>query len=123
MVSVFPEEMISHFLLAKCSLRLDMFEEALQQAMRAFNMSSDRKDLIAAGLPVASADFMPGRFDEGMRVLRGFEDDKNEDVERLEVILAAAMGDGESAARHARDLMKLNKKAAEDLIERFLAGK
>jgi Flp pilus assembly protein TadD len=123
MAAVFPQEMVSHFLLAKCSLRLGKNDVALSQAMKAFNMSSDRKDLLAAGLLAASADFMLSRFDDGLRMLRNFEEDENEDIERLEVIFAAAMGDEESAARHVRDLMKLNKKAAEDLIERFLRGK
>ena len=123
MVNSFPNEMISHFLLAKCSLRIGKYEEALQQALRAFNMSSDRKDLLAAGLLAASADFMLNRFDEGVRMLLNFEEDNNEDIERLEVIFSAAMGDEESAAKHVRALMKLNKKAAEELIERFLRGK
>ncbi len=123
MVGVFPNEMISHFLLAKCLLRIGRYDEALQQAMKSFNMSSDRKDLIASGLLVASADFMLNRFDEGMRMLRNFEEDNNEDIERLEVIFSAAMGDSESAAKYVRALMKLNKKAAEELIERFMKGK
>lgn len=123
MASVFPFEMISHFLLAKCALRLGRDEEALEHGRRALVMSKDRKDKLASSLLVATADYMLGRYADGVSVLREFEKDNDEDVERMEVLFAAAMGDELAAEMHVRELMKLNKKAAEDLIERFLTGK
>ncbi len=123
MTKSFPGEMISHFLLAKSSLRLGRYEEALKEGLIAFNMSSGRKDLLASSLVLATAYFMLGRFQDGAKLLSQFESDGSEDVEKLDVIFAAAMGDEKAAEKHVRMLMKLNKKAAEEMIERFLIGK
>ncbi len=123
MAGAFPREMISHFLLAKCSLRMGKNDEALKEARLSFNLSSDRKDLLASALVMATAFYMLGRYREGSDLLSQFESDGNEDVERLDVIFAAAMGDENAAEKHVRILMKLNRKAAEEMIERFLIGK
>jgi hypothetical protein len=64
--------------------------------------------------------YMAGRYQDALKAIAPFDGSGSEETEKLLVIIEAALGHGEAQAKHVRELMKLNKKAAEELIEGFL---
>ncbi len=120
MADAFPGEMISHFLLAKSAFWMEKYTQATESGFRAFNMAKERNDMITCAVLVGNARFMQKEYDKGLELLRLFEKDENEDVERMLVIFASVMGRDADASRYVRELMKINSKSAFELIERFL---
>jgi cytochrome c-type biogenesis protein CcmH/NrfG len=120
MVEKFPNELIAHFLLAKSSFWLENYQEAAGEGQKAFNKAETKEDMMICAVFISSAQFMLGKYDAGYKLLRLFEKDKNEDVERMLFIFSTAMEDKAAASHHANELMKINKKAALKLIERFI---
>jgi len=120
MVQAFPQEMISHFLLAKSAFWMEKYPEAIEEGSRAMNIASQRQDMITCAVLVSNARFMLHEYEKGLTLLELFENDKDEDIERMLVIFSSAMDRQEYVDKYIRELMKINSKSAKELIERFL---
>lgn len=120
MADEFPKEMMSHFLLAKSAFALGNYEETIIHGRMAFNLSHERPDMISCALLTSTAYFMVEKYDEGLSLLKIFEKDKNGDVERMLFIFSAVKDNEIEAARHAKELIKINRSTALRLIERFI---
>ena len=120
MTQAFPKELLSHFLLAKSAFGMGDYEEAVLEARKAFNISTQRADMAASALLISTGLFMLGKYDEGYQMLEPYGDIKNESVQEMLLIFSAVLGKEGEAGKYARKLMKLNAKMAEDLIVKFL---
>jgi tetratricopeptide (TPR) repeat protein len=119
----FPDEMVSHFLLARSAFELGRYDEAVAEGSRAFNKAGSDNDMLSCAILTGSAYYMCGRFEEGIRLLRFMEKKKtNAGLESLLVILSLAARNGKEAADHLNDLYRINKGAADALVVRYLQG-
>jgi len=122
MAAAFPDEMISHFLLAKSSFRLTRYGDAVEEGTRAFNLARSRPDMEACAILISAARFMLGQYPEGYRLLLMFEPDNTEQVEELLLIFSSVLGDERATEKHVRTLMRIDNEAAEELLRKFGAA-
>jgi hypothetical protein len=113
--------MISHFMLSKASFWCGRYGEAAAEGRKAFNMAKSDDDLLACAVITATAHYELSEYAKGYELLKTVEKTKtSEELEKLLFIFSVAMEDEEEAVKHVEYLMGLNKKAAEELIVRFL---
>lgn len=120
MQTAFPSEMISHFLLAKSAFWLEKYEETIVEGLKAQKLSQYKSDAATCVVLTSSAYFMLEKYDEGYALLKNFDSSSNYNVKKLLLLFSAVLGEEKSAEKYARELLKLNKASAEDLISRFL---
>ena len=116
----FPEEMVAHFLLAKAAFWKKEYELSLKESLQALRMCGV-EDSSPAAVLAASSHYMLGRYAEGHKFLSQMTEPKTEELERMKIIFAAVVGDEAGAERHAEELFKINKKAAEELLIKLLS--
>ncbi len=120
-VSRFPDEMVSHFLLARSAFELAKYDEAVNEGSRAFNKAASDNDMLSCAILVGSSYYMCGRFEEGLKLLRFMEKRKtSENLETMLFILSLAARNGREAADHLNDLYRINRGAADALIVKYL---
>lgn len=122
MVEHFPEEMASHFLLAKCAFWMKKYKESAKQGEKAFKLAKKRGDLRAAAILTANALFMTKEYQKGYRLVKNFEKDKKEEVEKMLLMFAALSGDEKKAGKHAAALLRINKKAGIQLLKKLITS-
>jgi len=122
-VQKFPAEMIAHFLLAKAAFCLGRHEEAVLGARKAFNLAADADDMLSCAILASTAYYELKEYGKGLELLKQVEKTKtSEELEELLFIFSLAMEDEKEAMKHVQDLYKLNKKAAEEFIAKFIMG-
>ena len=120
----FPGEMIAYFLLAKAAFCLERYEEAAMVARKAFNMASEPEDVLTCAIMASTAYYEMGEYSKGLELLKQVEKIKaNEELEELLFIFSLALKDEKEAMKHVQELYKLNKKAAEDFMARYIVGR
>ena len=114
----FPENMASHFLLAKSAFWLNNFEEAEEESTKAFNLAKGNDELAVAGILKACAYYRLKKFREGLDLLNLLKTKlpQREEIAKLKFIFALALNDEAAALRHLESLYEINKKAASELI-------
>ncbi|MDD5340586.1 MAG: CDC27 family protein [Candidatus ainarchaeum sp.] len=115
----FPADMVSHYLLAKAAFWTGKYEEALAEGRKAFNLASG-PDINACAVITASAYYSLGRYPEGYELLSSIKTKGDEDLEKLKFIFAMVMGREKEAVECLDDLFRINRKAAEKLLEKAL---
>lgn len=122
-VKKFPDNMIAHFLLAKTSYCIEDFELSKSEGRIAFNMCKAPGDMASCAIITASAFYRLNEFEKAMEMLRSIEKTQiNEEIEELMATIAFAMENEEEALLHIDRLMKINKNAAQKLIEKFISN-
>ena len=120
-VQAFPDDVVAHFLLAESAFWSGKYEEAAFEGSKAFNKSSNDEDMLACAIITSSAYYELGKYAEGYKLLKMVEPrKKSEELEKLLFIFSLEMNDDKEAMKHVDDLFKLNKKAAEELIVKYL---
>ncbi len=117
----FPSEMISHYLLAKAAFWIGKYDEAAEHGRKAFNMASG-DDLVPCAIITASAYYQLGKYSKGYEMLGHVKTEEKADLEKLKFAFAVAMEKEEDAVAIFEVLLSINRKEAEKLLERFLAG-
>jgi tetratricopeptide (TPR) repeat protein len=121
-VEAYPKEMISHFLLAKVAFRLKKYEKAAEEARAAFNLAVEPDEMVLCAVLASTAYYQTGEFEKGYELLEKMKKIKNSgEIERMLFILSIAKNDSEKAMEHLEHLAAFNKKAAEDLILKYLS--
>lgn len=115
----FPNELTSHFLLAKTAFRLKKFADAIAAGRKAFNLASTKEDMLASAVVLSSSYFMSGARVEAYKVLRSIDGEGNTDAERLMFIYALSVQNAAEATEHLDRLYKINRRAAEEFMKMF----
>ena len=117
----FPDDLVAHFFLSTISFWLGRYEEAAVEGSRAFNKSETPEDMLSSAIVAGSSYYQLGKYEQGMDILRHAENRKsNEDLERLMFAFSMAMKNEKEAVMHLNELHRMNKKAAEDLLVRYI---
>jgi len=117
----FPAEMVSHYLLARAAFWTGRFGETVDEGRKAFNLAK-RADLGACAAITASGLYSLGRYKEGFELLSRVRARGDEDLEKLRFTFAMVMGRRKEAIECIDDLFRINRKEAERLLEKALAG-
>ena len=122
-VKRFPEEMVSHFLLARAAFGVKKYDEAKTEGREAFNMSKSYDDMLATALLASTAHLELKEYAAGYELLREME--KQGDSAELEsamVVFSLAQRDAKELISHLERLYKLNKLLALELAMRIVKG-
>ena len=120
-VEKFPDDMVSHFLLAKAAFNVKKFEEAKKEGVIAFNKAHVYDDMLAAALLTSTAYLEIKEYRKGFHMLKEME--KKGTSEELQLALltfSLALNNENEAYDHIVKLYKLNEKKANELIERMI---
>lgn len=116
----FKHELTAHFLLAKTAFRLKKFAHATKAARSAFNLASTKQDMLTCAVVLSASYYLQGQKDEAYKVLSKVGAGSNStDVERLMFVYASSVQDEQAAVQHLDRLYKLNRRMAEEFIQRF----
>lgn len=120
--SLFPDEMISHFLYAKSAFWLDSLETAKEEALKAFNLCKGEDDLAVAGILLSCIYYGQREYEKGILLLNLLRTKlpQREEIQKLKFVFALALHDESAAMRHLETLYEINKKAASDFIVKFI---
>jgi len=122
-VQKFPDDMIAHFLLAEAAFWSGKYDEAALEGSKAFNKCSTDDDLLTCSIITGSSYFELKKYEEGYHLLRLMAKRKtNEELEKLLFVFSLELNNPQEAIKHVDELFKINKKAAEDLIVKYLQG-
>ncbi len=120
-VQRFPDEMMSHFLLAKSAFWINEFDITKSEARKAFNLAKLPDDMLPCAILAATAYHQLKEYEKGFDLLKQMEAIKtDEELEKLLFLFSLALKDQTEAMKHIDLLFKINSKAAEDLIVRYL---
>lgn len=117
----FPSDMVSHYLLAKAAFWTGRYAEAAAEGRKAFNLARGT-DINACAAITASAYYSLGRYPEGYELLSKIRTSGDEDLDKLKFIFAMVMGREKEAIECIDDLFRINRRAAEKLLENALLG-
>lgn len=117
----FPADMVSHYLLAKAAFWTGRYGEAAEEGRKALNLARN-PDINACAAITASAYYSLGRYPEGYELLSKIKTKGDEDLDRLKFIFAMVMGREKEAIECIDDLFRINRRAAEKLLETVLLG-
>jgi tetratricopeptide (TPR) repeat protein len=118
----FPEDMSSHFLLAKSAFWLDDFHTAEEESTKAFNLSKGADELAVTGILRACTYYRLKKFKEGIELLNLLKTKlpQREEIAKLKFIFALALHDEQAALRHLESLYEINENAASELTMKLL---
>ncbi|MBN1169440.1 hypothetical protein JXA56_00270 [Candidatus Micrarchaeota archaeon] len=117
----FPEDTMTHYLMASSAFWAGKYEESIEHGRKAFNMVKSKEDLIACALITSSSYYELKQYSEGFRMLKAVEKLKySEDIETMMFVFSLALKDEKEAMKHAKNLQVLNAKLAEKLLKKFL---
>jgi len=117
----FPDDMASHFLLAKAAFALRKYEQAKAEGTKAFNISVNFQDMLAAALLTSTAYLQLKEYAKGYRMLKEME--KKADTEELQtalLVFSLALNNTEEALEHIGKLYRINERLAMDLAMRIV---
>ncbi|HLD60066.1 MAG TPA: hypothetical protein VI912_03670 [Candidatus Bilamarchaeaceae archaeon] len=114
---IFPNELVSHFFLAKSLFYLKNYEEAMISARKAFNMSR-QNDVITTGVLLGSILYLQNDLAEGYKLLESIEKQVGnaKELQELMAVFALALNNPERAAEHMSKLLDLNKNYGDGFI-------
>ena len=115
-VNKHPNVVVSHFMLAKSALRMQKYNEAEEEGLRAFNLAHQSWEMSMCAIIVASAMFMQKRYRAGYMLLNRVKLEGNEDAIKLSMIFAIVLRDTQRAEFYYDSLSKINRKVAQDFI-------
>lgn len=118
----FPDEMIAHFLLAKAAFWTGNYQESALAARKAFNMAKTPGDMLPCAILASTAYHEMGEYAKGYEILKAMERvQSSEELEQMLFIFSLAVKDEKEAMKHMDELRRLNKKAADDFMERVIS--
>ncbi len=115
----YSDDLSSHFLLAKAAFHLQKYDEAISLSRKAFNMATDKNDMLSCAVLLSSSYFMLGQKDEAYKVLQQVDGKNDLDAERLMFIYAVTQKNRSEAIGYLDSLYKKNQKAAEEFVQLF----
>ena len=120
---VFPEDLVSHYFLAKSAFYIGVYEKAREAALKAFNLSKDT-DIITTGLLLGSIMYMQNEFSDGYHLLETIEKKigNTKELQELMAAFALVLNNPERAAAHIGKLLDLNKSYGDGFILALLTG-
>ncbi len=120
----FPDTMTSHYLLALSALGHGKYEEAKMEGRKAFNLAATQEDMLTCALITGMAYYELKDYGKGYEILLLMESkSKTVELEKFLVMFSLAMNSPEAAARHEEELLRLNSRAALDLIVRIAGSR
>jgi tetratricopeptide (TPR) repeat protein len=120
-VEKFPDDMISHFLLARACFNLGKYEATRLEGTKAFNMSHVYDDMLACALLTSTAYLETKEYAKGFKLLKEMEKEGNSEELQLALLaFSLALKNEKEALVHVEKLYKLNEKLATDLAERMI---
>ncbi|MBD3398104.1 hypothetical protein GF412_02810 [Candidatus Micrarchaeota archaeon] len=119
----FPDEMVSHFLLAKSAFWLNDFTTAEEESRKAFNLAKDKDGLAVTGILRACSCYRLRKFRKGMELLNLLKTKlpQREEIAKLKFIFALALHDEQAALHHLEMLYEINERAASELTVKLLS--
>lgn len=122
-ISRFPEVLSAHIFLANAAFELGKYEEARDEARKAFNIATSPDDMMACALLASAAYYRLKEYAKGYEILSVMEGKKKtEDLEELLVLFSLMLDDPSAAAKHSEELFKISSQAARELLERIARG-
>lgn len=117
----FPDDALAMYLAAESAYWCGDMHEAALGARKAYNRSSEHKDMIACAVLGASAYYEMRDFARALELLKAAEAlGKDAQIERLMFMSAMAIGDVKEAALHLDELHRLDPIAAMELVDRTI---
>ncbi len=123
-VNSFPDNMMAHLLLAKSSFWINDFQNARDEAKKAYGIAEGTAEVIMAGILLACSHYRLKEYEKGLKLVRAlFEQAPNmEELVSLKFAFAMALSDESEAARSIEILYSIDKKAGRRLLESALLG-
>lgn len=116
-VQEYPDDMISHFLLAKSALWVEQYSEAALEARKAYNLAKNEADLVMCGIHACIAYYRLREFDKGFELLKAMERIRIcEESEQLFFLFSLAMGNDAEARKHFNEMFRIDNDAAKDFL-------
>jgi tetratricopeptide (TPR) repeat protein len=120
-VAKFPDELISHFLLAKSAYWSGDYAEAKLEARKSFNIAKSPEDLLTCAVIASAAYYRLGEYSKGLEMLKAVEGMKRTaELEQLLFIFSVAVENEDEAMKHIRELQRLDKKIALEFIKKYV---
>ncbi len=118
-----PEDMVSHFLLAKAALWQDKFEEAAIEARKAFNLAKSEADMAMCAIHACIAYYRLQQFDKGFELLQALERVRTcEETEQLAFLFSLALNNEAEARRHFEAMFNIDSQAATAFLKEVAEG-
>jgi len=124
-VQKYPEDMLSHFLLAKAAFWINDFETAKKEGLLAFNLAEGHDELAVTGILLSCTYYRLKDYQKGMDLLRVLKSklQTRENIMKLKFIFALALQDEPAAMRHLDVLYEINKNEASSLMLKLASNK
>lgn len=117
----YPDEMMANYLYATAAFWAGENENAAKYGRMAFNLSKSPDDLLASAIITSSAYYELKQYQKAFDMLSSMEKLKyNEEIEKLLFVFSLALKDEKEAYKHAKNLYVMNKKAAQELLKKFI---
>lgn len=122
-VKEYPDDMVSHFLLAKASLWEAKYEEAALEARKAYNLATSEADMVMCAIHACIAYYRLGEYDKGYGLLKALEPVRTcEETEQLAFLFSLAMNKDSEAARHFESMVNIDSKAGMEFVKSVAEG-
>jgi len=118
-VDRFPDEMVSHFLLAKSAFWKEDYASALQEARTAFNKSRG-EDALPCAVLVACAYYKLKKYHEGRDFLQRAKLPETEEVEQLRLIFSMLLENLPDVEKHAEKLLAMNTMSTKKFLAKII---
>lgn len=119
----YPEEMTSHFLLAKAAFWQNDYTVAKEEAQVAFNLAQGQEELTITGILLACSLYRLKEYSRGLELLKVLKSKipSQENLAKLKFIFALALHDEPAAMRHLDELYEMNKNEASALMLKLVS--
>lgn len=119
----FPKNMISNYFLAKTEFRLGKYQNALEHARAAFNLSKGVDDLSRCGTLLGTIHYLRKDYESGEKIMGLMPDSDEPAVLELRFLFSVAHGKSEKAAHYIERLYKIHPNKARKAVLAAVSGK
>jgi tetratricopeptide (TPR) repeat protein len=122
-VKEYPDDMVSHFLLAKAALWQEKYDEAAIEARKAFNLARNEADMAMCAIHACIAYYRLQQFDKGFELLQVLERIRTcEETEQLAFLFSLALGNDTEARKHFDAMFNIDSSAAMAFLQEVAEG-
>lgn len=119
----YPNDMVSHFLLAKSALAVGKYEEAALEARKAFNLAANEADMVMCAIHASIAYYRLQQYAKGFELLKALENVRTcEETEQLFFLFSLALGNDVEARRHFDAMCSIDSAAASEFLKDLAGG-
>jgi tetratricopeptide (TPR) repeat protein len=122
-VKEYPDDMVSHFLLAKSALWTENYQETVIEARKAFNLARNEADMVMCAIHACIAYYRLQEYSKGFELLLAMDRIRTcEETEQLSFLFSLALGNDAEARKHFEAMMNIDSNAAMAFLAEIAEG-